>query len=187
MTIVTARSRSPTVSSTTPTRWAASPLRAFGGTDWLSARSMSSRRGAVYCVPVRPVRGSTVKAVVRPHSRPVPLAMLAVTPASMNARGLPRVSGGSGWTSDGATASLSARTALSGRGTARPERIDEASVERIDCASSGARFHDNGGTRISVRGSTCGRSARHRTAARASSRRAMGESCASGTPSDGSR
>ncbi|CAG7028709.1 hypothetical protein PICSAR15_04563 [Mycobacterium avium subsp. paratuberculosis] len=70
MTIVTAPNRSLIVLPTTASRCWASPLRLSGGSDWLSARSMSSRSGAVYCTPVSPVRSSVISADVSPHSRP---------------------------------------------------------------------------------------------------------------------
>ncbi|EHI11355.1 hypothetical protein KEK_10688 [Mycolicibacterium thermoresistibile ATCC 19527] len=44
---MTARNRLSTVAPTVSSRWRASALRASTGTAWLSARSMSSRNGAV--------------------------------------------------------------------------------------------------------------------------------------------
>ncbi|CKR86000.1 Uncharacterised protein [Mycobacterium tuberculosis] len=69
MTMVTAPKRSSIVFPTTASRCWASPLRVSGGSDWLSARNMSSRSGAVYCTPVSPVRSSMVNAEVSFHSR----------------------------------------------------------------------------------------------------------------------
>ena len=133
MTIVTALKRSSTVSPTVVSRCWARPLRASGGTDWLSARNMSSRSGAVYWPPVRPVRSSVVSAAVKPHSRPLVAAIPEVTASSKRARGLAATSAGGGWMSCCGTASLSATTAVNGRGAARPARMEVATADRIAC------------------------------------------------------
>ena len=185
--MVTAPNRSSTVVPTVRTRCPAMPLRASGGIDWLSARSRSSRSGAVYCVPVSPVRGSTVSAEVRPRNLSDTVATCSVIESSKRARALPSASPGSGWPSDGGKAAVSATTAVSGRGTVSPEWMEVARVERMAVASSGVRSQTSGGTRIWVRGSALGRSPRHSIDASASWRRATAESCRSGTSSESSR
>ncbi|VBA44300.1 hypothetical protein LAUMK191_05531 [Mycobacterium attenuatum] len=120
MTIVTAPKKSLMVSPTTASRCWASPLRVSGGTDWLSARSMSSRSGAVYCTPVRPVRSSVDSAAVSRHRRPTWPAICAVMSSPNRPRAVaglasvPRGCGGS------VCAAASAISAGSGRGTAKP-------------------------------------------------------------------
>ncbi len=140
---------------TTVSRWRARSLRVSGGSVWLSARSMSSRSGAVYCRPVSPVRGSVVSAAVRPHSRPTWPAIVATTSSSNR----PRVSVGRRRHRDcraGGNAADSPITAGSGRGTASPERMVVASAVSMACASSGCGLHFSGGSRIWVRGSVLG-------------------------------
>ena len=138
MTMVTALNRSLTVRLVVVSRCWASPLRASGGTDWLSARSMSSRSGAVYCVPVSPVRSSVVSAAVRPHSRPVAAAMPETTASSNRARGLPgSAASGSGGVLLRHRRRLSAITAVSGRGAASPACMVVATAERIACGILG--------------------------------------------------
>ncbi len=100
----------------------------------------------------------------------------------------PRVSsdeGGPGLSSGGSAAD-SLTTAGSGRGAASPQRMVVASAVSMACASSGCGLHFSGGTRIWVRGSVSGCSARQSMAAIASWRRATGESWSSGTVSDSS-
>ncbi|CKR06630.1 Uncharacterised protein [Mycobacterium tuberculosis] len=84
-------------------------------------------------------------------------------------------------------AAASAITAGSGRGTARPDRMAVASAVRMTCASSLARLHDAGGTRIWVRGAAFGSKLRHSIAPKASWRRAVIDSCAIRTNNEGSR
>jgi hypothetical protein len=177
LTIVTALKRSSTVSRVVISRCWAIPLRTSGGTDWLSARNMSSRSGAVYPAPVRPVRSSVVSAAVKPHSLPVVAAIPEVTASSKRARGLAETSSGGGRMSCCGTASLSAMTAVNGRGAARPARIEVATDDRIDAASSAASPQSIGGIRIWLRGAASGTRARHSTDANASCLRATAESC----------
>ena len=129
MTIVTAWNRSLTVALVLANRCCAIPLRASGGTDWLSARSMSSRSGAVYCVPVRPVRSSAVSAEVE---SPQPAGGCGDARGHARRRSGPRefaaTLSGSGRASCCGTAWLSAITAVSGRGAARPARIEVATA-----------------------------------------------------------
>ena len=121
---------------------------------------MSSRSGAVYWVPVSPVRSSVVIALVSPHNRPVTDAMPEVTESSKRPAGCPSHASGSGCRSSGGTASPSAITAVSGRGTASPAWIVVATAVSIACASSAA-----GSTPAAASGSGC--AARCRVAARA--------------------
>jgi hypothetical protein len=176
-----------TLRPTVCNRCSASPSRASGGTDWLSARSMSSRSGAVYCMPVRPVRSSVVSAAVNPHRRLITAAIPVLMFSSMVPRGLPRESGGGGATGAGGTALLSAITVVSGRGVASPAWIVVATVVRMACASSASSDHTSGGIRIWVRGSSAGVSPRHSNAPSASWRRAVCESWRTGISSEGSR
>ncbi|CNV95657.1 Uncharacterised protein [Mycobacterium tuberculosis] len=57
----------------------------------------------------------------------------------------------------------------------------------MTCASSLARLHDAGGTRIWVRGAAFGSKLRHSIAPKASWRRAVIDSCAIRTNNEGSR
>ena len=167
---------------------AASPLRASGGTDWLSARSMSSRSGAVYCVPVRPVRSSTVSAAVRPHSLPV-----RGRDAGGHAR---RRSGRADCRRSSAGSGADVR-----RRRRRRSRRSPRSAAAVRPGRTGWTVASVGQDRLRVvgrqvprpaaaSGSGCGvrlpaRRPRHSTDASASCRRATAESCCSGTSSDG--
>ena len=63
------------------TRCWARASRTVGGTDCVSARSMSSRSGAVYWSPVSPVWVLTVSAAVRPQIRSMVVEIWLVTPS----------------------------------------------------------------------------------------------------------
>ena len=170
---------------TTASRWAARAFRLSGGSVWLSARSMSSRSGAVYCGPVSPVRGSVVSAEVRPHNRSDCPAIVVTTASSKR----PRVSAGRSGPepSAGPRAAASLASMPSGRAVASPDRMVVASAVNSACASSGWGLHFSGGNRIWVRGSAPGASARHSMEPTASCRRAAVESWFSGTASEVSR
>ncbi|CPR10766.1 hypothetical protein BN971_02037 [Mycobacterium bohemicum DSM 44277] len=172
------------VAPTVASRCWASPSRVSGGSDWLNARSMSSRRGAVYCVPVSPVRSSVVRAEVRPHRRPTWAAMPAVTSSEKRPRADGRSPAGScGW----ARGVASAMSAGRGRGTARPEWMVVARAVSITCASSARKSHVGGGTSSWVRGAASRCSGCQKMEPSASWRRAVAESWASRTASEGSR
>ncbi len=148
---------------------------------------MSSRSGAVYCGPVRPVRGSVLNADVRAHCRAATARMVSMTSSSM------RPGTSVGRSAPGALpvvsriSRFSAIRAASGRGTASPARRVLAKAVRIARASSGCGLHFSGGSRIWLRGSVSGRSVRHSIAAMASWRRATGESESTGTANASSR